>query len=459
MKKVRYRKNWFLLVLVVALVNSQLLNFEPIKAANPEPFFYISILAPNTGPARNQWTTLMVEQLPKIGIGIEIFDHTGWAQISPRTWGYPGPFPIPPYDQGGYDILFVGWSWELDFDPTGLYDTAGITPYGDNFYQYSNPEMDWAIYNYTSCLDFEERLVWAEKIQDILYEDLPQVSIIYPLACYPMDANFDKNSWDGLLWASSYQPMENWSIPGQTEFHYATPADFEDFHPYFYESVYDAQWLRQIYNGLVERMPPGRGYEGRLAQSFTSADGLTYNIELKPNVKWADGTPLTTLDVQYSYDLMANPTFGLPDYAYWTEYLNNDSVTIIDNNTCTIEFLKPYAFQDNNLAVDLIPYHIWSGIANSTHETQALIWAANDDLDSQKIIGAGPYYLEDYDGTNGVIHLKRNTYFDDWSGITPYFEDIYLEFYSNKEGALLALAYGAVDMVDAQFSTQLDEIP
>nr|NHJ85407.1 hypothetical protein [Asgard group archaeon] len=61
--------------------------------------------------------------------------------------------------------------------------------------------------------------------------------------------------------------------------------------------------------------------------------------------------------------------------------------------------------------------------------------------------------------TNGVIHLKRNTYFDDWSGITPYFEDIYLEFYSNKEGALLALAYGAVDMVDAQFSTQLDEIP
>jgi hypothetical protein len=29
--------------------------------------------------------------------------------------------------------------------------------------------------------------------------------------------------------------MENWTIPGETEFHYATPADFEDFHIYKYD--------------------------------------------------------------------------------------------------------------------------------------------------------------------------------------------------------------------------------
>ncbi|NHJ86396.1 MAG: hypothetical protein FK734_13110 [Asgard group archaeon] len=433
---------------------------QPVSAANPPPFFSISILAPNTNPARNQWATLMVEQLPKIGIGIDVFDHTGWAQISPRTWGHPGPYPIPTYAEGGFDILFVGWSWGLDFDPTGLFDTAGITPDGDNFYQYSNPEMDWAIGNYTSSFVLEDRIGYLEDIQAILYEDNPSACIIYPLSVYPMDVNFDQDSWDGLLWASSYQPMENWTIPGQTEFHYACPADFEDFHPYFYESVYDAQWLRQIYNALVERMPPGRGYEGRLAQSFTSADGLTYNIELKPNVKWADGTALTTTDIAYSYQLLVDPVFGNPSIGYWENYLDANSVTIIDADSCTIEFLQNYVFQDGNLAVDLVPYHIWNPLGdNSTHEAQAIAWAADDVLDSQKIIGAGPYYLEDYDGTNGVIHLKRNTYFDDWSGITPYFEDIYLEFYSNKEGALSALASGAVDMVDAQFSPQLDEIP
>ncbi len=122
--------------------------FDKVES-NPEPFFSISILVPNTSSARPQFTTLMVEQFPKIGIGIDVFDHTGWAQITPRTWGYPGPYPIPPYSEGGYDILFVGWSWGFDWDPTGLYDSPAITPNGDNFYQYNNPEMDNAINSYT----------------------------------------------------------------------------------------------------------------------------------------------------------------------------------------------------------------------------------------------------------------------------------------------------------------------
>ncbi|NHJ85409.1 MAG: hypothetical protein FK734_08090 [Asgard group archaeon] len=456
MKKVFDTKNWFLLFVVILLMNSQLINFEPVKAANPGPFFSISILSPNTDPARNQWATLMAEQLPKIGIAVDTLDLTGWAQIAPRTFSYPGPYPIPTYSEGGYDILFVSWTWDIDFDPTGLYDSPSITPSGDNFYQYFNPEMDWAIANYTTTFVLEDRIGYAEDIQALLYEDLPEISIVYPLSVYPMDVNFDLGSWDGLLWATSYQPMESWTIPGQTEFHYACPADFEDFHPYFYESMYDGQWLHQIYNGLLERKPSDRWYEGRLLQSFTSADGITYNIELKPNVKWADGTPLTTQDIQYSYQLLIDPDFGSPDIYYWSNYIDKYSVTIIDTTHCTIEFLKNYVFQDGNLAVDLVPYHIWSSIANDTHAAQAISWASSD---PNKILGAGPYYLQEYDGTNGVIHLKRNAYFDDWSGITPYFEDVYFEFYSNKEGALSALAGGLVDMVDAQFSVQLDEVP
>ncbi|HUT80590.1 MAG TPA: hypothetical protein VMZ29_05235 [Candidatus Bathyarchaeia archaeon] len=83
-------------------------NNENINCAeNPLPFFYIDVLAPTSYTLR-QIPTLMVEQLPKIGIGVDIFDHTGWNQIIPRTWSYPGQYPIPPYDEGGFDILFIG---------------------------------------------------------------------------------------------------------------------------------------------------------------------------------------------------------------------------------------------------------------------------------------------------------------------------------------------------------------
>jgi ABC-type transport system substrate-binding protein len=430
---------------------------QTAKAANPDPFFTISILAPNTNPARNQWSTLMVEQLPKIGIGIDVFDHTGWAQISPRTWGHPGPYPVPTYAEGGFDILFVGWSWGLDWDPTGLYDTAGITPDGDNFYQYSSQDMDFAIGNYTQAFDLNDRIGYCEDIQALLYEDLPQTTLIYPLSLFPHDPSFDTDEWGPLLWASTYQPMENWTIPGETEFHYATPADFEDFMIYKYESVYDAQWLRQIYNGLIERYPAlDNNYGPRVADSWETVDFLNYTVELNPNAVWADGTALTTSDVEFSYKLQIAPAFGNPDFGYWSQYLRNNSVTIVDSDTCIISFNQTYVFQEGNLALDLIPKHIWDPIDEADMEAQAITWATSD---PSKLIGCGPYKFHTYDGTNGIIRLTRNDYFDDYTGITPYFDDIYFEFYSNKEGALSALASGALDMVDSQFSPQLGDIP
>jgi len=426
---------------------------QPAQAVKQGPFFSISILAPNTNPARNQWATLMVEQLPKIGIEVDVFDHTGWSQISPRTWGYPGPYPIPTYAEGGFDILFVGWGWGLDWDPTGLFDSPAITPNGDNFYQYDSQEMDWAIGNYTASFVTADRIEYAKDIQALLYEDLPQITIIYPRSLYPYVEGF--TGWDGLLWASSYQPMENWQIGSETEFHYGCPADFEDFHIYKYESVYDAQWLRQIYNGLIERQPVTRLWGNRLATSFTSTDGLTWTVDINPNAKWADGTDLRAVDVNYSYNLLIDPNFGSPDLSYWQQYLDTDSVNIVNPLQVEITFLKPYVFQESNLAVDLLPEHIWGGIAPANHESQAVTWATTD---PNKLMGAGPYYLEEYDGTNQIIHLTVNPYFDDWSGVTPNFDDLYFEFYANKEGALSALATGAIDMVDAQFSPQLDEI-
>jgi ABC-type transport system substrate-binding protein len=429
---------------------------QPAQAANPAPFFSISILAPNTNSARNQWSTLMVEQLPKIGIGIDVFDHTGWSQISPRTWGHPGPYPIPTYAEGGFDILFVGWSWGLDWDPTGLFDSPSMPPNGDNFYQYDSQDMDWAIYNYTSSFVLNDRIAWAEEIQALLYEDNPSACIIYPYSNYIHDTNFE--GWDGLLWASSYQPMENWSIAGQTEFHYATPADFEDFHIYKYESVYDAQWLSQIYNPLIARDPtdPDYAYAPRLATSYSSTDGLTYNIIIDDDATWADGTDLTADDVEFSYMLQIDPDFGNPDQAFWEQYLDGTSIVINGPKDVDITFLQEYVFQEGNLALDLVPEHIWGAILPEDMETQAVTWATSD---PNKLMGAGPYYLEEYDGTNGVIHLVANPYFVDWYDADPIFDDIYFEFYSNKDGALSDLASGALDMVDSQFSVQLDEIP
>lgn len=68
--------------------------------------------------------------------------------------------------------------------------------------------------------------------------------------------------------------------------------------------------------------------------------------------------------------------------------------------------------------------------------------------------------MEDYDLTNGFIHLTANPHWTDWGGhAAQKFTDIYFEFKPNKEIALSELAAGTIDMVDAQFSLLIDEIP
>ncbi|MGC9780859.1 MAG: hypothetical protein HZR80_16570 [Candidatus Heimdallarchaeota archaeon] len=118
----------FVLIIIISISLTPIQITKKAQAANPDPFFTISILAPNTNPLRNQVATLIVEQLPKIGIGIDVFNLTGWSQISPRTLGYPGPYPIPTYAEGGYDVFFMGWASGLDVDFRGLFDSPSIIP-------------------------------------------------------------------------------------------------------------------------------------------------------------------------------------------------------------------------------------------------------------------------------------------------------------------------------------------
>jgi ABC-type transport system substrate-binding protein len=450
-------KRWILPVAIMICLGVMPLFGTTTEAANPDPFFSVSILAPNSNSARNQWSTLMVEQLPKIGIGVDVFDHTGWAQIYPRTWDYPGPYPIPSYAEGGFDILFVGWGADFDEDPKGLWHTDSIVPNGNNHYQYSNPTMDDLIDQYQLAFDFNDRIGLAEDIQAILYDQQVCQTILYPQSMYAFDPNFDTTQWDGLLWAANYQSWQNWTIPGQTEFHYAVSADFVDFHIMQYESVYDAYWLSQIYAPLAERYASlDYDYGGTLLESWTTSDFMNYTCKLKPNVQFQDGTLLTTDDVKFSYELITFPAFAHPDAGYYSTWITNNTVQKIDDDEFVLSFNSTYVFQEGNLNIPILPKHIWDSIPYDEMEAKAIEWGSTDPT---KLMGAVPFYLHEYDATNGVMHLKRNDNYDEWAGVVPTFTDIFFEIYGSKEGALSALAAGDIDMVDSQFSLQENDIP
>ena len=122
------------LTIVVLFGLSMALGQTQAQEPELQEVFSINLLSPNTSAARNQWSLLMENQLPKIGIGVDFHESTGWGNIAPRTWSYPLiDFDyIPTYVEGGFDILFVGWSWGLDWDPTGLFESTAIVGLSEN---------------------------------------------------------------------------------------------------------------------------------------------------------------------------------------------------------------------------------------------------------------------------------------------------------------------------------------
>lgn len=71
--------------------------------------------------------------------------------------------------------------------------------------------------------------------------------------------------------------------------------------------------VRPHYSTLLKfDIPKYPAVVGDLAQSWqVSKDGLTYSFKLKPNVKFHDGSALTSADVKATYERIANPPQGV----------------------------------------------------------------------------------------------------------------------------------------------------
>jgi ABC-type transport system substrate-binding protein len=413
--------------------------------------FSINLLSPNTSAARNQWSLLMENQLPKIGIGIDFHESTGWGNIAPRTWSYPLiDFDyIPTYAEGGYDILFVGWSWGIDWDPTGLFETSAITPAGDNFYQYSNPAYDAKLTQYLTELNQTQQIIYAKEMQAMLYADLPAITLIYPKSLFGFKEGL--TGIDGLLLGAGVARYEYWDDPADHIIKYAIPADLKEWNIFVQESFYDAQWMQGVYGALYERAQTTNVYEPALAADFPvySADLKNMTIDIAPGAQFSSGEAVLAEDFAYTIQLHMTPAVGSSSYSYFnTWFETNSSVYAVDADTIQFNMTDVNAFSlgtvsfgiiDKSVIEPLISTYGYS-IFNEVPGTGNVGW----DL----VTGAGPMMVDTFDSVNSIVKLipNPNTIYD-----TPLLDEWYITFISGKDTAVAELVAGNVDIVDAQY--------
>lgn len=203
--------------------------------------------------------------------------------------------------------------------------------------------------------------------------------------------------------------------------------------PIFATQDSDRDIARLLYSGLVRYNKNGIAEPDLANRIDISEDGKTYTVRLRSNTLWHDGEKLTTDDILFTVHTIQNPQYKSPLRANW------QGVTVDKIDEYTIRFIlrTPYAPFIENLAVGILPKHLWKNV----NPEQILLHELN-----LKPIGSGPYMFgrikQAKDGTLQLYELFRNSrYYHEG----PYLETIAFRFYKTEDDILLALRRGDID--------------
>lgn len=156
-----------------------------------------------------------------------------------------------------------------------------------------------------------------------------------------------------------------------------------------------------VLESLITRDPQSLEWKPWIARSWAvSPDGLTITFELRDNVVFSDGKPLTSEDVVFTYGLMTNPEINAPRLRSY--YENVESVTAEGPHRVVFRLKEPYFLSLSITGgMGIMPKHWYERFTPEEYNKSTGL-----------LFGSGPYQLagdpEDWQPGSGRIELVRN---------------------------------------------------
>lgn len=197
-----------------------------------------------------------------------------------------------------------------------------------------------------------------------------------------------------------------------------------------------------IYQNLMT-IPAGQSTpvpEAAQKCEYTDNNNQTYQCTLKPDLKFTDGTPLTSKDVVFSFERnvkIADPAGGS------TLLANMKSVEAKGPDTVIFHLKAPDATW---------PFVLTTGSAAIVPDT----YPANKLQSSNNVIGSGRYALQSYEPGTQTVLTKSDSY----TGSDPAKNDkVIIQYYKTSSDLALALKQGEVNIAYRSLSpTDLDSL-
>jgi ABC-type transport system substrate-binding protein len=187
----------------------------------------------------------------------------------------------------------------------------------------------------------------------------------------------------------------------------------------------DRDLVQLIFSGLMEYDSEGNLYPA-LAQNYPEIkeNGKVFEVSLRDNLSWDDGSPLTADDVIFTIKTIQNDSYKSPLRPVWLGV----EVEKISDKIIRFTIENPSASFIENLTLKIIPKHIWQDKTFNDFKLAPY----------NLLVGSGPFKFKEIkqasrkDGGMFIefIALTRNpNYFSD----TPKIQEIKFYFFNTEE--------------------------
>jgi peptide/nickel transport system substrate-binding protein len=211
-------------------------------------------------------------------------------------------------------------------------------------------------------------------------------------------------------------------------------------------TTYDANW--NLVCMLCETLP---SFENGLARKLSLSGGKTgvrLTFTLKLGLRWADGAPVTTSDVIFSWQVGRDPLTGVAEGELYHRII---AITAKDARTFTVDMDRlTYDYAALN-DLEILPEHVER--AAFADPAQYRFRSNYDTNPSNPGLYDGPYRITKVAPGSHIV-LEPNPY---WNGHRPYFRRVVVWTVENTAALEANLLAGGLDMVAGELGFPLDE--
>jgi peptide/nickel transport system substrate-binding protein len=169
-----------------------------------------------------------------------------------------------------------------------------------------------------------------------------------------------------------------------------------------------------------------------------SADGKTITLKLRDDIVWSDGTPITSADFKFTYDMLLADGNAVSSRSPYDLF---ESLETPDERTVVVTFPDPYAPWQSDLfsgsaGISIVPAHILQPVYDAEGTIDTAEW------NKAPTVGCGPFVFEEWQSGSFARFVANDNF---WLG-RPKLDELFFRFVPDDASMIAALVAGDGDV-------------